>query len=279
MVGGEQAAEQRVRSLLRQMGSLVVAVSGGVDSRLLLDVAVEELGAGQVLAATAVDAIFPAGEGEAAAQAAAAAGVGHRQFFIGVLQEEEFLANPPDRCYVCRAALCRQLWAVAREVGFETVADGTNADDLQDYRPGLRAAREAGVRSPLAEAGVTKVQVRALCRLRDLSDAEAPSSPCLASRLPYGERVSLQRLARVDAAERLLRSLGFGKVRARDHGTLVRIEVPAGEVPALADSGLRTLVVQKMKELGFAYVALDLQGLRSGSLNEVLACEAQGGVG
>lgn len=280
MTAGEvQAVEQRVRYLLRDLGSLVVAVSGGVDSRLLLDLAAGELGAGRVLAVTAVDGIFPVGEREAALQAAAAAGVGHRQVWIGVLEEEEFLANPPDRCYVCRKALCRRLWAVAQEVGFANVADGGNADDLQDYRPGLQAAREAGVRSPLAEAGVTKAQVRALCRARGLEGAEAPSSPCLASRLPYGERVSPERLARIDTAERLLRGLGFPEVRVRDHGTLARIEVPFPEVAALAAADLRAIVLQEMKALGFAYVALDMQGLRSGSLNEVLPCEPPGGVG
>lgn len=274
-----QATERRVRSLLRGMGSMVVALSGGVDSRLLLDVAADEVGADHVVAVTAVDAIFPAGEGEAAEVAAAEAGVRHCRVVIGVLQEEEFLVNRPDRCYVCRAALCRQLWRVAREAGCANVADGTNADDLSDYRPGLRAAREAGVRSPLAEAGFTKAQVRALCRSRGLSAAEVPSSPCLASRLPYGERVSADRLARIDAAERLVRSLGFREVRVRDHGGLARIEVPPTDVPALMDLGRPALLVREMKALGFTYVALDMQGLRSGSLNEVLDCQPSGGVG
>ncbi len=189
------------------------------------------------------------------------------------MENEEFRHNPPERCYHCKRELFGQLQQLARERGIECVMDASNADDSNDYRPGLAAADELGVRSPLLEAGVGKAAIRRLSREMGLPTWNKPSLACLASRFPYGEEINAPKLNRVEQAEEFLRGLGYEQLRVRSHGELARIEVPAEEVASLAKSGTREQVVERFRDLGFTYVTLDLQGYRTGSMNEELNTE------
>jgi len=209
---------------------------------------------------------------QAATEVARLVGAAHRQISLDPLELPEFPLNTPRRCYTCRQQLYAALEDVRKEAGLAAVADGAIADDAGDYRPGTQAAVEAGVRRPLAEAGLTKEEVRALSRELGLPTAEKPASPCLASRFPYGERITLAGLRQVAQAEEVLHGHGFPVVRVRHHdgGRLARIEVPAEEVPRLTENPLRTEVTAALRALGYLYVSVDLQGFRSGSLNEVL---------
>jgi uncharacterized protein len=201
---------------------------------------------------------------------AQAVGATHRSIYLDPLQLPEFPDNTPMRCYVCRGQLYAALEEVRIETGFEAVVDGAIADDESDYRPGSQAAQEAGVKRPLADAGLTKDEVRAFSRELGLPTSERPASPCLASRFPYGERITVEALRTVAAAESLLHRLGFPVVRVRHHGPLARIEVPAPRVPELSQEPVRGELVQGLAALGYVYVCVDLMGFRSGSLNEVL---------
>lgn len=259
---------QVLQESIRPLESFVLAFSGGVDSSLVLRVAVEELG-DAVLAVTGRSASMPAAEAEAAARLAARLGARHMFIETDELASERYLANPPDRCYYCKHELYQKLKELAQRQNLRWVCDGTNADDQGDYRPGLRAARECGVRSPLAEAGLGKREVRALARRLGLPNWAKPAEPCLASRIPYYSPIDAAKLRQVEEAEGFLHALGFPAVRVRHHGDVARIEVPADALPALADE-YRRQVTQRLRELGFRYVTLDLEGLRSGSLNETL---------
>ena len=261
---------QRLKDILTDMGRVAVAFSGGTDSTLLLRLARDWLGAEHVLALTAVSPSQPAVERAEAEAMARRIGVRHLLIETPELADADYAANPPERCYICKRIILEHLIRRAKNEGFRDVVDGSNADDLSDYRPGLKAAAERAVRAPLAEAGLTKADIRALAAALGLSIHEKPASPCLSSRVPYGEAVTPEKLARIDAAETFLRSLGFRECRVRHHADLARIEVPAGEVARLAAPELRTRVDAHLRELGFRYVALDLRGFRSGSLNEVL---------
>lgn len=265
--------EQRLRARLAGLGSVVVAYSGGVDSALVVALAVRALGPRRVLAATAQSPSVPRAELEAAAALAAMLGVEHVIVQTQEFDDPRYRANPSDRCYYCKHELYTRLRQLARERGLAAVVNGTNADDQGDYRPGLAAAAEQGVRSPLAECGVSKQQVRQLAAALGLPVADKPASPCLSSRIPYGEPVTLEKLRRIEAAEAYLRSLGFREVRVRHHERLARIEVPASQIGRLLEPALRAQVDEALRGLGFAYVTVDLRGLRSGSLNEVLLGE------
>jgi uncharacterized protein len=260
----------RAKEILARFSDVLVAFSGGVDSSLLLALAAHSLPPERVLAVTAVGAVVSAEDEKWARSVAGELGVTHCLLTLDYLDIPGFAANAPKRCYVCRRALYVALEELRRKRGLEVVLDGVIAGDAGDYRPGLRAAAEAGVRSPLAEAGFTKEEVRAACRALGLAVAERPASPCLASRFPYGEPITAEALRMVGRAETLLREWGFREVRVRHHGRLARIEVPVEQVPSLVEEPLRSQVMGGLRELGYLHVCVDLLGFRSGSLNEAL---------
>ena len=260
---------ERLRERLRVIGSAAVAFSSGVDSTFLLRVAHEELGE-RVVAVTARSHSFPKRELDEATAFCRAEGVRHEVIDSEELDIPGFAENPPDRCYHCKKELFGRLLAFARENGLAAVLEGSNIDDDGDYRPGRRAIRELGIVSPLHEAGLTKAEIRALSREMGLPTSDKPSFACLASRFPYGERITAAGLERVEKAEQWLLDAGLDltQLRVRSHGDLARIEVPTGDIPRLASRAAE--IAAAFKDLGFAYVTLDLFGYRTGSMNEVL---------
>ena len=262
-----------LRAALAGMRPVAVAFSGGVDSAFLLDVAHEVLGADAV-AVTAVSALAPRRDIEDAKRFCRERGIRQELVPFDPFGVPGFAANPPDRCYICKKAIFGAVFRFAAERGLVAVVDGTSAGDDGDYRPGRRALAELGVRSPLLDAGFSKDEIRACARSRGIGVADKPSSACLASRFPYGARITAEGLSRVDAAEERLRGLGIcgGAVRVRVHGDVARVETPPEAVPAFAARGPE--IAAALKECGFRYVSLDLEGYRTGSLNEALGARA-----
>lgn len=262
-----QAKYERLQTILRELGAVAIGLSGGVDSTLLTKVAHDVLGE-RCLAVIGQSEAFPEGEIEEALQLARQIGVRVRVVPTHELHNPLFQVNRPDRCYHCKTELFSVLRQVADEEGIPHIADGSHADDTGDYRPGMRAAQERGVRSPLLEAGLTKSDIRALAKHLGLPIWDKPSFACLSSRFPYGTVISRELLQKVDRAERFMRELGFRQVRVRHHDTILRIEVEPQDFERVLQYAPQ--IVAHMKSLGYLYIALDLEGYRAGKMNDVL---------
>lgn len=261
--------EEKLELLLKALDSALLAFSGGVDSAFLLYKAASVMDPEKVIAVTADSALYPAEEVEAAREMAASLGVRHIVINTAELSREEFCRNSPQRCYYCKSELFAELEKLARKHNLTYLMDGSNADDTADFRPGTRAARERGVRSPLQEAGLTKAEIRLLSRLHGLSTWDKPAAACLASRFPYGERLEISKLKQVEQGERFMRKLGLKReVRVRRHGPVARLEIDLSELSFILDN--RQTVVDYFKQLGFIYITLDLEGFQTGSMNRVL---------
>ena len=261
----------RLEDLIARLESVVVAFSGGVDSTLLLKVCLQVLGSDRVLAVTANSPTLPRSELVEATALASELGARHVVITTEELRDERFATNPPDRCYYCKQELFAQLRSLADQEGYRYIVYGATAADLGDLRPGMRAAREAGAIAPLLETGFTKEDVRSLSRQLGLRTWDKPSMACLSSRFPYGTRITQENLRRVERGEELLRrQLGFREVRVRQHDSIARIEIHPEEFPRLLEELTRGHIIFQFKKLGYAYVTLDLEGFRSGSMNEPL---------
>ena len=261
---------KKLEKILEEMGNVAVAFSGGVDSALLLAVAAR-LYHVKLMAVTATSVSYAEHEKNDAQRFAQRMGVKHRYLDFDQMSIPEFVANGPERCYFCKKAIFGAILAYAAEEGFTNVVDGSNADDLQTYRPGTKAMTELGIRSPLQEAGLTKAEIRKLSRDMGLFTASKPSYSCLASRIQYGEPITPEKLAKIEQAEAFLADLGFTHIRVRSYGTLARLEVEPSQISLMAQVNTRNKIVTRLKELGYNYVTLDLAGFRSGSMDMGIA--------
>jgi uncharacterized protein len=265
----QASRSEELARLLEGMGSCLLAYSGGVDSTFLLAAAQKALG-DRCLAVTVHTLFHRRTEVEEARRLASRLGARHQVIELDVSAQEEILRNPPDRCYHCKKAIFSALGEMARAEGFETVIDASHVDDLGERRPGMRALTELDVRSPLREAGFTKAGIREGTRLLGVEGADRPAGPCLATRIPYGVTITPARLRRVAGAEELLRGLGFTAPRVRDYEETARVELRAEEMERIADPRLRQAIFRPLRDLGYTFVTVDLEGYRTGSMDEVL---------
>ncbi len=258
-----------LKTILADMESVLVAYSGGVDSTFLLKTAHDVLG-DNVLAVTEMSPVYPSEETEQARVLAREFGIRHEFFETQELSNDEFVNNPKERCYWCKKELFGDLLQIAQKNNLKHVLDGSNFDDVGDFRPGMQAAKELGVRSPLKEAQFTKDDIRHFSKQLGLPTWNKPSFACLASRFPYGTKITKENLGKIDRAERFLRGLGFTQLRVRHHDHIARIEVLPQDIARLAQEYVRMQITAYFKELGYTYIALDLEGYRMGSMNETL---------
>ncbi|MHC4062934.1 MAG: ATP-dependent sacrificial sulfur transferase LarE [Planctomycetota bacterium] len=262
---------KRMQDVIRSLDRVAVAFSAGVDSTLVLKVALDVLGPGNVIAVTGNSDSLARAEFEAAKSLADSVGAEHIILDTAEFENEDYLANPENRCYYCKTTLYEDMERFIRQRGITEIINGINADDYSDWRPGIRAANEHSVRCPAAEAGLTKADLRELSQRLGLPTFDKPASPCLSSRVPYGERITPEKLRMIESCEAFLHELGLRECRVRHHDNLARIEVPAEQISRLIEPETRSRVIGHFREAGYNYVTLDLIGFRSGSMNEVIA--------